>query len=182
MAPRPESMKKAMEVLGDFNPSEDKVKKTLGIGDYELKQLQEQQAQQTVKDRIPINKRETRKAQSTLGLDLSKEKLMDVLGVDEDTIKEAEMEENELKEIKIKRVRENIISSNKRALKKALMIMGCDPSDSKIMRTLGVSENELTQDVAAKNQQQSLSSLLISAEITIVCLVVYAVLYAVNLV
>ncbi|EGG17166.1 hypothetical protein DFA_08150 [Cavenderia fasciculata] len=138
MAPRPESLKKVIDVLGDFNPSEDKIKKTLGIGEDELKMVKEESVNnQVIKERHPINKRDTKKAQSTLGLNLSKEKLMDVFGVDEDTITEASAEENEIQEIKIKRLRENITLSNKRALKKALMIMGCDPSSSKIMRTLG---------------------------------------------
>ncbi|EFA77236.1 hypothetical protein PPL_12446 [Heterostelium album PN500] len=193
MAPRPESIKKVMDVLGDFNPSEDKVKKTLGIGDEELKQVQEANSQQIVKDRIPINRRDTRKAQSTLGLNLSKEKvmkefiatLMDILGVDEDTITEAEQEESELREKKIKRFRESIVISNKRALKKALTMMGCDPSSSKIMRTLGVSEDELSKDVSTiqnqQVQQQQLNNLIISAEITLFFVVIYCILYFANL-
>eukprot|EP01132_Coremiostelium_polycephalum_P002539 gene2539-3142_t len=165
MSPRPESIKKAIEVLGDFNPSEDKLKKTLGINEDELRQINEEKTvqQSPAMDRMPINKRDTRKAQTTLGLNLSKTKLMDVLGVDEDTITEAENHENELKEKKIKRLREQLIISNKRALKKALVKMGCDPSSSKLMRTLGVSsEIELSKDVQS---QQSINSILISIEI-----------------
>ncbi|GAM25075.1 hypothetical protein SAMD00019534_082500 [Acytostelium subglobosum LB1] len=180
--PRPESVKKAKEVLGDFNPSEDKLKKTLGIGDEELKQVHElrseQHHQQMAKERIPINKRETRKAQSTLGLNLSKEKLMDVLGVDEDTITEAENEEKELKELRIRRLRENIILSNKKALRKAFTLLGFNPSSSKMMRTLGVSEADLAKDVSAIQQQhQQLQNLVLSAEITLFLVILYIVLW-----
>ncbi|KYQ88632.1 hypothetical protein DLAC_11378 [Tieghemostelium lacteum] len=184
MSPRPESIKKAIEVLGDFNPSEDKLKKTLGIGEDEIRQIQEEKTiiSSSAKDRIPMNKKETRKAQNTLGINLSKEKLMDVLGVDEPTITEAQCEEVEHQEKQIKRFREHLIISNKRALKKGLEKMGCDPSSSKIMRLLGVSQVELNSGSSGtnsniKDSSSDLHSFLISLEITIFMLLFYAVLY-----
>ncbi|EGC37900.1 hypothetical protein DICPUDRAFT_97090 [Dictyostelium purpureum] len=148
MSPRPESIKKVMDVLGDFNPSEDKIKKTLGIDEDELRQInEEKQTISSPKDRIPINRKLTKKAQDTLGINLSREKLMDVFGVDEDTINWAESEESEHKENLIKKSRENIVSSNKRTLQKALSKMGIDPSNHKIARTLGVSEELLNHGV-----------------------------------
>ncbi|GAM25466.1 hypothetical protein SAMD00019534_086410, partial [Acytostelium subglobosum LB1] len=178
---RPQSIKKVMDVLGDFNPSDDKIKKTLGIDDQEYKMIQDEQQEQAcmaAKDRIPINKRETRKAQSTLGLNLSKEKLMNVLGVDEDTITEAEQEESELRDIKKRKLIESIALSNKRALKKALTLLGFNPSSSKLMRTLGVSESDLAKDVSADIQyQQQLNNIIITAEITLFLVIVYSLLY-----
>ncbi|KAM9957416.1 hypothetical protein ACTFIR_009521 [Dictyostelium discoideum] len=145
MSPRPESIKKVMDVLGDFNPSEDKIKKTLGIDEDEMRMINEEKNTviSPAKDRIPINRKLTKKAQDTLGINLSKEKLMDVLGVDENTINCAASEESEHKENKIKLKRENSITTNKRSLQKALSKMGIDASSVKLTRTLGVPKNEL---------------------------------------
>jgi len=177
MSPRPESIKKVMDVLGDFNPSDDKIKKTLGINEDELKQINEEKVFSSVaKERMPINKRDTKKAQSTLGINLSKEKLMDVLGVDETTISDAVYEEDEHKERKIKQIRENLMLTNKRAVKKALEKMGCDPSSSKIMKRLGVSEVELSKDPLPASEQ-TINTFLVSVEITALCLLAYFILY-----
>ncbi|KAK5575353.1 hypothetical protein RB653_010612 [Dictyostelium firmibasis] len=157
MSPRPESIKKVMDVLGDFNPSEDKIKKTLGIDEDEMRMINEEKNTVTspAKDRIPINRKLTKKAQDTLGINLSKEKLMDVLGVDENTINCAASEESEHKENKIKLKRENSITTNKRSLQKALSKMGIDASSVKLSRTLGISKNELPN---ATNKESAFKS------------------------
>ncbi|EFA76766.1 hypothetical protein PPL_09517 [Heterostelium album PN500] len=100
---RPESMKKVIDILGDYNPSESKVKRTLGMNEEELKAFQQQLLENSFKscrERISINKRDTQKALDILGIDYSKQKLMSLLGCDEEAFQYLD-QPNEATKIKI---------------------------------------------------------------------------------
>lgn len=87
----------------------------------------------------PTNdKRHAVKALSRLGLDMSAKKAMQVLGLDEEVVKEACSEELQRQEERIMRQRESSATLNKKGIKKALNVMGYNPSLEKVMDTLGV--------------------------------------------
>lgn len=73
------------------------------------------------------------KAMKFLGRDISKEKLMDRLGMEAEDLKQAEQDLIERNEKELERVREIEGVKNKREAQKALEILGCDPSTRKVL-------------------------------------------------
>jgi len=137
--------KKALVMLG-HDPSKEKVKKTLGIDDELVRQVEIEnhelatnQFQRRRATSTPtMDKRHAIKALNTLGLDISAKKAMQILGLDEEVVKEAYLEELQRQEERISRQRENNAFLNKKGIQKALNVMGYDPSLDKVMDTLGV--------------------------------------------
>lgn len=86
--------------------------------------------------RVPI----TGKALQVYGKDsVSTEKIKEVLGIEEEDIKEAERQRLAKQEEELQRTRQ-LALFNKREAKKALERLGVDPSNQKIMDKLGVDE------------------------------------------
>jgi len=155
---------KARKVLGNDSISKEKVMNRLGIEDEEIKQAEleriewteEQYARKRALEGLK-NKRVVQKALGVLGLDPSAEKVMNTLGVDENELQEANKEIFERQEQQIIRSRKNYGSIDKKHGKKALDILGYDPSTVKIMSTLGMDEQDLIdhqQEQIAEYEQQ----------------------------
>ncbi|GAM17503.1 hypothetical protein SAMD00019534_006780, partial [Acytostelium subglobosum LB1] len=155
---RPErELRKAMDILGDFNPSETKVMRTLGMKDDDIKlhqQIMLDRSLSCTKERLPVNKRHTIKALNTLGINYSNEKLMDIFGCDADTLCEADSQEREVLDMKIKSMRDSRVIMNKRACSKALTVLGENPSDIKIIKLLGTPVDVVVDQ--SQQQQQSI--------------------------
>jgi hypothetical protein len=90
-----------------------------------------------------VNKRLAGKALKVLGIDISKNKLVEKLGVDNELLEQAESEQFELQEERIKKKRMNDAMMNKKSAQKALKVLGHDPSENKVENKLGVNKNIL---------------------------------------
>jgi hypothetical protein len=138
---------KALVRLG-HDPSKEKVKKTLGIDDQEVKQVEKEQRKQ-VKFQLmrkralscpTQDKKHAMKALQTLGLDISTNKMSKILGLEEEEVRDACNEEISKQEEKITRKRTNSATLNKKQIQKALNVIGYNPSLEKVMDTLGVDQ------------------------------------------
>jgi len=78
-------------------------------------------------------------------------KIINTLGLDDWELEEAEKEEYERQEERIKKARMNIDLMNKKKSKKALTILGHDPSQRKLENTLGVDNQTLRYMLSNKN-------------------------------
>jgi hypothetical protein len=67
---------------------------------------------------------------------------MTIMGIDEDAIEAAKLAEFERKESRIRRKRSHSVSADKRNSTKALEWLGLNPSQDKIMSTLGMDYEE----------------------------------------
>jgi len=139
---------KAMKFLGR-DSSREKVMNTLGIEGDELEQAEqarlerEEEKLERQRQTTSLNKKDCIKALEVLGIDPSKEKIKDRLGIDEEVIQEAKMELIAREEEKYVRKRRNSAGSNKRNALKALDVLGVDPSKDKVMNTLGMDEKDV---------------------------------------
>lgn len=139
------SSKKALAMLG-HDLSREKVKKTLGIDEDSVKQIEKEKMKEVkvifsrkrAMSAPTMDKRHAVKALSRLGLDISAKKAMQLLGLDEEVVKEAYLEELQRQEERIFRQRESRAIRNKKRIQKALNVIGYDPSVEKILDTLGV--------------------------------------------
>jgi len=137
--------KKALAMLG-HDLSREKVKKTLGIDDDSVEQIEKEKmkkvkhsfSRKRAMSAPTMDKRHAVKALSRLGLDISTKKAMQLLGLNEDVIKEACSEQLQKREERITRQRESSATLNKKNIQKALNVMGYNPSLEKVMDTLGV--------------------------------------------
>jgi len=136
---------KALSLLG-HDPSKEKVKKTLGIDEEAVHQVEEDIIKQQElrlayrKAECSPDKKKCAKALNTLGLDLSIQKATKLLGVDEDTLREVYHAEQLVQEEKIllKRRQNTLSLHDKKRNRKAYHIVGYDPSLEKVLDTLGV--------------------------------------------
>lgn len=136
---------KALSLLG-HDPSKEKVKKTLGIDETVVHQVEEDIIKQQElrlairKPEFSPDKKKCAKALSTLGLDLSIHKATKLLGVDEDTLREVYHAEQLVQEEKIlvKRRQNTLYLHDKKHNRKAYHVVGYDPSLEKVLDTLGV--------------------------------------------
>jgi len=137
---------KALSLLG-LDPSKEKVKKTLGIDEEAVHQVEEDmlkqqellcEAYRKIEGSPP--KKNCTKALSTLGLDPSVHKATKLLGVDEEILRDVLHEEQLIQEEKIllKRRHNTLLLHDKKHNHKAHNIIGYDPSYNKILDTLGV--------------------------------------------
>jgi hypothetical protein len=134
---------KALELLG-HDPSIEKVKKTLGLDESEVErmrmenlELEESRLQKKRALDTPYNKKHSAKALSTLGFDPSVYRSMKLLGLKEDSLKKALSEENLRTEKKYMHTRKHLGSRNRKENKKALHVIGYDPSKEKVIHQLG---------------------------------------------
>jgi len=137
--------KKALAMLG-HDLSREKVKKTLGIDEDSVKQIEKEKTKKVkftfsrkrALSAPTVDKRHAVKALSRLGLDISAKKAMQLLGLDEGVVKEAYLEELQRHEERISRQRESRATRDKKRIQKALNVIGYDPSLEKVLDTLGV--------------------------------------------
>jgi len=134
---------KALDVLG-HDPSTEKIKKTLGLDERDIEKAQsekvEREEHRLQKKRAmttPYNKKQASKAMSTLGFDPSMHRSMKLLGLEEESLRKALIEEQLKLETRILQARNHLPSRNRKTNKKALSIIGLDPSKEKVMNTLG---------------------------------------------
>jgi len=137
---------KALDVLGhDF--SKEKVMKTLGIDEDGVHQVEEdllrhQDDLYTTyrKTEASPAKKKCGKALLMLGLDPSIIKATKLLGVDEEVLRDVVHEEHQIQEEKIlvKRRQNTLYLHDKKHNRKALHVVGYDPSYQKVLNTLGV--------------------------------------------
>jgi len=80
-----------------------------------------------------------------LGIEISKDKVMDRLGIDEPAFEEIISEMKENTENKIANKRKNVVQTDKRHTQKALTILGTNPSNEKAKKTLGIGDEELVE-------------------------------------
>jgi len=142
---------KALLLLG-HDPSKEKVKKTLGIDEESVHQVEEDIHKQNVlrlnthQRRIETspNKKKCAKALTTLGLDLSLYKATRLLGVDEETLRTVCHAEHAAQEDRARAARRRAqedrlaLPHDKKKNRKAFHIIGYDPSLEKVLSTLGV--------------------------------------------
>jgi len=138
---------KALEVLG-HDPSTEKVKKTLGMDESDLEEVRKENIQQEEhrlsKKRsmtLPYNKKQSAKALSTLGFDPSAYRTMKLLGLEERSLKKALTEESIKLEMRIAQARKHV--RNRKDSRKALMVVGYDPSKEKAIQQLGAEASEV---------------------------------------
>ncbi len=98
------------------------------------------------------NKKKCAKALSTLGLDLSMQKATQVLGVDEDTLKVVQQQEEDdaLSERRRRRRQSKALLHNKKRNRKALNVIGYDPSLGKVLDVLGVEEGTQEEETVGE--------------------------------
>lgn len=137
---------KALDVLG-HDLSKEKVKKTLGIDEEVVHQVEEdiikhQEVLYTTYRMTEASpaKKKCGKALLTLGLDPSIMKATKLLGVDEEVLRDVVHEEQLIQEEKIltKRRQNTLYLHDKKHNRKALHVVGYDPSYQKVLNTLGV--------------------------------------------
>lgn len=141
---------KALDLLG-HDPSTEKLKKTLGLDDVDIERMRmensENEENRLLKKRImdtPYDKKQSAKALSTLGFDPSVHRSMKILGIKEASLRKAISEENLKVEKRIMHSRKHLVSRNRKDNKKALHVIGHDPSKEKIIHQLGA---EATKDI-----------------------------------
>jgi len=92
-----------LDVLG-LNPSKEKAMNTLGMEDKDVEIVEQKKVemyeQECTKKRLRswVNKKNSSKAIKVLGLELSKDKVMNTLGIKEHEVKEAEEDQIEKNE------------------------------------------------------------------------------------
>eukprot|EP00026_Physarum_polycephalum_P015405 Phypoly_transcript_16077.p1 GENE.Phypoly_transcript_16077~~Phypoly_transcript_16077.p1 ORF type:complete len:242 (-),score=36.92 Phypoly_transcript_16077:69-794(-) len=141
--PSRKTSQKALNMLG-HNPSEEKAKRTLGLGATEMERVRSENLEME-EDRLqkkraidnPYDKKYSAKAFATLGFDPSEFRSMKLLGLSEDTLKQALLAESARLEQAIARRRRNVASRNRKDNKKALTVVGHDPSKEKAVNKLG---------------------------------------------
>ncbi len=119
-------------------------------------QYEEKLSRERVIHTAPDKKTIGKKAFNVLGLDPSTEKLKKIFGVDDLEVEEAQRQGFEISEEKIKMKRSNLDKVNKGTNRKALEILGEDPSLHKLEHVLGVDRNTLRR--AKRNGQIEVSS------------------------
>jgi len=142
-------VKKAMLVLG-LDLSDEKLKDKLGIDEETLKQAKEaarevrEEAERRTNMKLPINKDGLRKALQVLGEDPSRKKIMDKFGIDEVQLHDVEKEIHQMRweSPDVSEARQSFIY-NKKDYKKALAVLGYDPSAEKLMRIYGFEPEDL---------------------------------------
>jgi transcriptional regulator with XRE-family HTH domain len=142
---------KAMRVLG--GPSqENKLANFYGVSPEDFDEIARERAAKLESDLDRIRGRErvcptpqNAKARQVLGCDLSSSKLSQVLGISADEISQARRETAELHEEYIAQVREKKRFPDLKSTRKALQLLGFDPSRRKIQQFLGLSDEEFQQ-------------------------------------
>jgi len=149
---------KALLMLG-HDLSKEKVKKTLGLDEEAVLQMEEDitreqeirfEAQRKAEG--SPHKKHCVKALNTLGLDPSARKATKLLGVDEETLNGIQHEEREIQEEKllVQRRRDDQLALNdRRHNRKAHHLVGYDPSLEKVLDTLGVAGTIAEAEVEA---------------------------------
>jgi len=137
---------KALDVLG-HDPSKEKVMNTLGMDEIDVKDVEKEKVeiyeQQCSRKRSNswLNKKKAAKAMKVLGLEPSKDKIMETLGIVEVDLKEIEQQQIEWNGEINNNIIHKRVTKNKKANKKALKVVGYEPSDIKLQKTLGVELN-----------------------------------------
>jgi hypothetical protein len=153
--------KKALYILG-HDPSEEKIKARMGLDDSQVVIAEHERrilfedflAEQRRRDdyRIPMGrKKNCSKALNVLGCDPSKDRVMHLLGIEEEMVESAEKVSIERRELVMKRKRENADIRNKKYCSKALEVLGHDPSKEKVNRALGTNDDETKNDLLDPN-------------------------------
>jgi phosphohistidine phosphatase SixA len=135
---------KALQLLG-HDPSTEKVKKTLGIDEEEVHDVYLQNLNSRPRHtETSLNKKKYAKALTTLGFNLSLYKAKQLLGVDEEILRAVFRHHNEhaLQEEHTtwRRALESKALRDKKHNRKALHVIGYDPSLEKALSMLGVGE------------------------------------------
>lgn len=141
--PSKKTSQKALNLLG-HDPSEEKVRKTLGLDESDLEQartakleMEETRLQKQRALDYPYNKKNAAKALATLGVHPSEYRTMKILGLSEGNLKQALYEESERLEQAIAKSRKSFATRNRKVNKKALTIVGHNPSKEKLVNQLG---------------------------------------------
>jgi len=138
--PRNDSSQKLRQVL-NYSSSVDKVSELLGVDAPKVYEIYKEQAEGEIQKRklndTPRNKRNSQKALSLLGHDPSREKVKKTLGVDEEVVYDAYLQNA------INRPRRVETSMNKKKYAKALTTLGFNLSLYKATQLLGVEEEIL---------------------------------------
>jgi len=127
----------------------DKVSELLGLDAptvyeiYKEKAEDELQRKQKTLSNKPRNRRNSHKALSMLGHDLSKEKVKRTLGIDEEAVHQVEEDIIKQQELRLEAHRRAEGSPHKKQCLKALTTLGLDPSIHKATKLLGVDEDTL---------------------------------------
>eukprot|EP01102_Stenamoeba_stenopodia_P008931 TRINITY_DN2610_c0_g1_i2.p1 TRINITY_DN2610_c0_g1~~TRINITY_DN2610_c0_g1_i2.p1 ORF type:complete len:405 (+),score=115.52 TRINITY_DN2610_c0_g1_i2:146-1360(+) len=162
--PRAE-VRKAMLVLG-LDLSDEKLKDKLGIDEETLRQAKEtarelrEQAEQKTNMKLPLNRDGLRKALQVLGEDPSRKKIMDKFGIDEVQLHDVEKELHQMRweNPDVSEARQSFIF-NRKDYKKALAVLGYDPSAEKLMRIYGFQPEDLE---IARRESLALSDTIIT--------------------
>lgn len=144
---------KALVLLG-HDPSTEKVKKTLGIDEQEVQDVYIQNFMNRPRRvETSMNKKKYAKALTTLGFNLSLYKATQLLGVDEDILRSVFRHHTELalqEEHRVwRRALETRVLRNKKHNRKALHVIGYDPSLEKVLAMLGVRGTRDEQQVGS---------------------------------
>jgi len=150
---RIQSPEKLHRVL-NYSPSVDKVSMLLGVDAPTVYEIYKEQAEGEIQKRYrinrPRNKRNSQKALALLGHDPSTEKVKNTLGIDEEAMNHAHMQ-NVLYHNRPRRVETSI---HKRKYAKALSTLGFDVSLYKATQLLGVEEESVLSSVLHYHAEQ----------------------------
>eukprot|EP01098_Paradermamoeba_levis_P008788 TRINITY_DN3629_c0_g5_i1.p1 TRINITY_DN3629_c0_g5~~TRINITY_DN3629_c0_g5_i1.p1 ORF type:complete len:345 (-),score=122.49 TRINITY_DN3629_c0_g5_i1:546-1547(-) len=162
---------KALAFLG-LDPSKQKLMDTLGLTEMDLLEALEDVKNQNSDDDdedveyfsgaeeddeevLKIkNRKRNLKAFNLLGINPSRFKLMETLGLDEEGLEDAQKEAKEAKlqsmwerveEEREESERQQLGAAHRKALQKAFAVLGIDPSEKKIMETLGIDRETLEE-------------------------------------
>lgn len=162
--PPRDQIRKAGEVLG-VNFTDAKLMDTLGVDEPTLQQAKENVQEQRDKSemlkkmRLPSDKTGLKKALKVLGEDPSRKKVMDKLGIDEVQLSDVEKEMNELLWENVAREGARTTFHTHTASKKALAVLGFDPTAEKLRKLYGIEEEDIIaareQSIDALRQQPS---------------------------
>jgi len=136
------NIQKALDVLG-HDPSKEKIMNTLGMDERDIEDVEKERVeiyeQECSKKRSNswLNKKEAQKALKVLGLDPSKDKVMETLGIVDNELKVAEEEQMGRTEEIFNGIIQKRVIQNKKANQKALKILGHDPSETKLQNKFG---------------------------------------------
>jgi hypothetical protein len=139
---------KALDIIG-FDPSEQKIRNTLGLQESDIDKIKQDKIEEYEEDckrerrNSHPKKKESLKALKVLGLDPSKQKIAETLGMEAEQIREAELETIERTEELIKRSRQHDDRINKKNIIKALKVLGHDPSEAKLETHFGIEKSIL---------------------------------------
>jgi len=152
---------KALELLG-HDPSRSKILNTLGMNEEDFQAYQGQQAEEysekleRKRSNSWVDRKMTIKAQRVLGLFPSQAKIMDRLGIDSSVVAEIELELYQKVEDVMRKKRLNDDRLNKRSNRKALKVLGHNPSEEILQNLLGV-DKETIQRELIKNGSNDLT-------------------------